>query len=110
MGFTVKGEKCISCRAVIPHKKGTPKPGPLCKHCAPRESEVMMAKQHELGMLEQKHARLWTQCQRCQGDLHSDVLCSNKDCPIFFMRVKVQKDLDQVQTTLNKFTVEDVAW
>ena len=27
-------------------------------------------------MLEEKFARLWTQCQNCQGSLHADVLCT----------------------------------
>ena len=41
--------------------------------------------------LEQSFAALWTQCQRCQGSLHQDVLCSSRDCPIFYRRKKVQK-------------------
>lgn len=27
---------------------------------------------------------LWSQCQRCQGSLHQDVLCTSRDCPIFY--------------------------
>lgn len=33
---------------------------------------------------------LWTQCQRCQGSLHQDVLCTSRDCPIFYRRKKVR--------------------
>ena len=29
-----------------------------------------------LNTLEERFARLWTQCQRCQGSLHEDVLCT----------------------------------
>lgn len=29
-----------------------------------------------LSALEEKFSRLWTQCQRCQGSLHEDVLCT----------------------------------
>ena len=29
---------------------------------------------------EEKFSRLWTQCQRCQGSLHQDVLCTSRDC------------------------------
>ncbi|KAF7239738.1 DNA polymerase delta catalytic subunit [Varanus komodoensis] len=41
-----------------------------------------------LSSLEEKFSRLWTQCQRCQGSLHEDVLCTSRDCPIFYMRKK----------------------
>ncbi len=55
------------------------------------------------------------QCQRCQGSLHQQVLCSARDCPIFYRcasgraplcvaerafghrRTKVQKDLTDAQ-------------
>jgi len=30
----------------------------------------------QLGALESKFSRLWTQCQRCQGSLHEEVLCT----------------------------------
>lgn len=29
-----------------------------------------------LNTLEERFSRLWTQCQRCQGSLHEDVLCT----------------------------------
>jgi DNA polymerase delta subunit 1 len=45
--------------------------------------------------MEDRHARLWTQCQRCQGSLLQDVLCTSRDCPIFYMRKKVQKDVEE---------------
>ena len=30
--------------------------------------------------LEDKFGRLWTQCQRCQGSVINDVLCTSRDC------------------------------
>jgi DNA polymerase delta subunit 1 len=46
---------------------------------------------------------LWSQCQRCQGSLHQDVLCSSRDCPIFYRRKKVAKELDEAHATLSRF-------
>lgn len=46
---------------------------------------------------------LWTQCQRCQGSLHQDVLCTSRDCPIFYRRKKIQKELHEAHTTLARF-------
>lgn len=60
---------------------------------------------------EMSYAKLWVRCQRCQGSLHSvgessyrhlswlirdttqDVICSNKDCPIFYQRIKARVSL-----------------
>lgn len=44
---------------------------------------------------------------RCQGSLHQDVLCTAKDCPIFYMRKKAQKDADDSQTLMQRF---DGSW
>ena len=59
-----------------------------------------------LGMvndLEAAFGALWVQCQRCQGSLHQDVLCTSRDCPIFYRRKKVQKDLGEAHVTLARF-------
>jgi len=53
--------------------------------------------------LQETFGRLWTQCQRCQCSLHQDVLCTSRDCPIFYRRKKVQKDLVEAQVTLERF-------
>ena len=52
--------------------------------------------------------RLWTQCQRCQGSLHEEVLCTSRDCPIFYMRMKVQKDLQTQDNLVARFG--EVSW
>ena len=59
-----------------------------------------------MNQLQSRFSRLWTQCQRCQGSLHSEVLCSNRDCPIFYMRVKVQKELEQATAKLERFSLD----
>jgi DNA polymerase delta subunit 1 len=53
--------------------------------------------------LERDYGDLWVQCQRCQGSLHQDVLCTSRDCPIFYRRKKVQKDLGEAITLLDRF-------
>lgn len=40
-------------------------------------------------------------------DVHKDVLCSSKDCPIFYMRKKAQKDVEDVTAVLERFDGED---
>ena len=48
----------------------------VCKHCSPSESEIYQREMVHLANLEEKFSQLWTQCQRCQGSLHEDVLCT----------------------------------
>ncbi|XP_038608868.1 DNA polymerase delta catalytic subunit [Tachyglossus aculeatus] len=97
MAFATKRSCCIGCRAVLSHH------GAVCKFCRPRESELYQKEVAHLGALEERFSRLWTQCQRCQGSLHEDVLCTSRDCPIFYMRKKVQKDLDDQEQLLRRF-------
>lgn len=71
--FTKKKEVCLGCKALLP--TGYEKQA-LCQHCEPREAVLY---QKELSVerdLEQKFGRLWTECQRCQGSLHEEVLCT----------------------------------
>ena len=57
----------------------------------------------QVAALETEYGLLWTQCQRCQGSLHLDVLCTSRDCPIFYRRRKVAKDVNEAQDSLARF-------
>ena len=98
MGFVQKKESCVGCRAPIPAKSGA-----LCTHCKSREGVIYLQKQAKVQGYESMSAKLWSQCQRCQGTMHSDILCSNTDCPIFYMRVKAKKNLTEATEALKKF-------
>ena len=102
MGFTKKTLHCLGCKAKISS-------GTVCAHCKPREGEVYLKRVHECIEHERTFNELWTQCQRCQGSLHQDVLCSNSDCPIFYKRKKVQADLRDSSSHLQRFDV-DFSW
>ncbi|KAM4651111.1 DNA polymerase delta catalytic subunit [Discoglossus pictus] len=97
MAFAKKRSTCIGCKASLNHD------GAVCNYCKERESELHQKEISHLGSLEEKFSRLWTQCQRCQGSLHEDVLCTSRDCPIFYMRKKVQKDLDDQEKLVRRF-------
>uniref|UniRef100_A0AAV1TDL5 DNA polymerase n=1 Tax=Peronospora matthiolae TaxID=2874970 RepID=A0AAV1TDL5_9STRA len=102
MNFAVKKLKCLGCKAPLNGK------GALCRSCIEREAEVFSRQLVSVNELEHMFARLWTQCQNCQGSLHQDVLCSSRDCPIFYKRIKVQKDLGEAQASLERF--QSVDW
>uniref|UniRef100_G3PHJ9 DNA polymerase delta catalytic subunit n=1 Tax=Gasterosteus aculeatus aculeatus TaxID=481459 RepID=G3PHJ9_GASAC len=97
MAFAQKRSTCIGCKAVLKTEAA------VCDFCKRKESELYQKEIFHLNTLEERFSRLWTQCQRCQGSLHEDVLCTSRDCPIFYMRKKVQKDLDDQSTLVNRF-------
>ncbi|GAA5828493.1 hypothetical protein JCM5353_002695 [Sporobolomyces roseus] len=103
MKFAVKTVTCLGCRTPL-------KPGSLnqavCANCRPRTAELHSKQVALASNAETAFARLWTQCQRCQGSLHQDVLCTSKDCPIFYMRKKAQKEAVDSVATLDRFDGE----
>lgn len=98
LGFVKKVEVCKNCRG--PLKKGETT---LCSNCLSKSSELYIKALYDVQDLEEKFSRLWTQCQRCAGNLHNEVLCSNKNCDIFYMRVKVKKELQEKVEQLSKW-------
>ncbi|KAM4531546.1 DNA polymerase delta catalytic subunit [Odontesthes bonariensis] len=97
MAFAQRRSTCIGCKAVLKTDAA------VCDFCKKKESELYQKEIFHLNALEERFSRLWTQCQRCQGSLHEDVLCTSRDCPIFYMRKKVQKDLDDQSKLVSRF-------
>ncbi|XP_038073586.1 DNA polymerase delta catalytic subunit-like [Patiria miniata] len=100
MAFAKKRSTCIGCKTPLDKDNSA-----VCKHCKNIETEIYQKEVIHLNALEEKFGRLWTQCQRCQGSLHEDILCTSRDCPIFYMRKKVQKDLADQDAIIKRFGV-----
>ncbi|PAA66663.1 hypothetical protein BOX15_Mlig027421g2, partial [Macrostomum lignano] len=98
--FATRRAACLGCKAVLPQDAAN---GAVCKHCEPNESALYQREVGVLRVLEEKFNRLWTECQRCQGSLHEDVLCTSRDCPIFYMRKRLQKDLADQDALVGRF-------
>ncbi|CAD6907570.1 unnamed protein product [Tilletia controversa] len=98
--FTVKSVLCLGCRTPL---KGEDANSPVCKNCRSLVTDIYYDKLARASSLEVEFARLWTCCQRCQGSLAQDVLCTNKDCPIFFKRKRAQKDAEEAAVVLQRF-------
>jgi len=104
MKFAVKTVTCLGCKTPLRGKESN---GALCKNCKPRMQELYQKQVTSTSELQVRFSRLWTQCQRCQGSLHQDVLCTSKDCPIFYMRKKAQKDVEDANSVLERFDGDD---
>ncbi|XP_048335093.2 DNA polymerase delta catalytic subunit isoform X2 [Ziziphus jujuba] len=99
MKFAKKQLSCIGCKALLSNTDRT-----LCSHCKGREAELYCKTVASVSELEMLFAKLWTQCQECQGSLHQDVLCTSRDCPIFYRRKKAQKDMAEARTQLDRWS------
>ncbi|KAH9176053.1 DNA polymerase family B-domain-containing protein [Lactarius sanguifluus] len=105
MKFAVKTVTCLGCKTPL-RANNSVSNGAICDNCRPRINELYHKQVTMASQTQVKFARLWTQCQRCQGSLHQDVLCASKDCPIFYMRKKAQKDVEDAVSTLERFDNE----
>lgn len=99
MKFAKVRLRCLGCKSAIDE-------GALCKYCKPKAAQHYTKNLDIVTKLEKVYSSLWTECQRCMGDLCHDVLCSNGDCPIFYRRRKAQKDLDIATERLARFDLE----
>lgn len=96
--FTSKRETCIKCKTSLPnghskcpgeendlcglyylHFSIFPFPSPefaTCEHCAEHDDVCFQTEILKIAKYEEKYAKLWTQCQRCQGSLLEEVICT----------------------------------
>jgi DNA polymerase delta subunit 1 len=108
MKFAKKTQTCMGCKK--PLVGADEKDGAVCVNCRPRISELYQKTLSKVSELEVRFSRLWTQCQRCQGSVHCEVICSSRDCPIFYMRMKARKDVEDGGKELFRFDKDAALW
>lgn len=108
MKFAKRTQTCMGCKKPLVGKHESA--GAVCSDCAPRVGELYQKTLSKVSDLEVRFGRLWTQCQRCQGSMHCEVICSSKDCPIFYMRMKAKKDVEDAGRELARFDFDAAAW
>ncbi|KAJ5894683.1 DNA polymerase delta catalytic subunit [Penicillium taxi] len=108
MKFAKKTETCMGCKKPLSSKNEMA--GAVCENCRPRLGELYSKSLQKVSELEVRFGRLWTQCQRCQGSLHCEVICSSRDCPIFYMRMKAKKDVEDSQKEISRFDSDAGVW
>ena len=108
MNFAKKTETCLGCKKPLTTKEE--RDGAVGEECRPRLGELYQKSLTKVSELEVRFARLWTQCQRCQGSMHNEVICSSRDCPIFYMRMKAKKDVEDAGKELVRFDRDATLW
>ncbi|VBB31786.1 unnamed protein product [Acanthocheilonema viteae] len=71
--FFQKTERCLSCKSSLP--KGVS--DATCMYCKPNEGKVYITHLALMNTIENRFARLWTECQNCSGTMNEEVLCSS---------------------------------
>uniref|UniRef100_A0A9J2Q409 DNA polymerase n=1 Tax=Ascaris lumbricoides TaxID=6252 RepID=A0A9J2Q409_ASCLU len=99
--FFQKTERCLLCKSSL--KKGVM--DATCAHCKPNEGRAYITHMALMNATENRFGRLWTECQNCAGTDNEEILCSSRDCPIFYMREKVRLDLDEQMKALKRFNL-----
>ena len=94
--FLIVKKTCLNCKVVI-------KSGVVCKNCKDKLRMIYIENRLEMNNKERIFADLWSQCQRCQGSILQDIICQNRDCPIFYQRFKVKKDLNMMKDIMERF-------
>lgn len=92
--FTSKRETCIKCKTSLPPTYSTfarcdssdslqlmPNVFSLveqatCEHCAKHADAIFQEEILKMNSFQEKFAKLWTQCQRCQGNIQEEVICT----------------------------------
>lgn len=105
--FTKKFDTCLHCRTVLKKGENTGDSKAVCIHCEHLEGRVMQLQISKMQDLESKFSKLWTQCQRCQGNVQEKVICTSKDCPIFYMRTRTQKAIVAQDEVIQRFGSPD---
>lgn len=101
--FATKSLRCMGCKSLI-------KEGSLCSHCLEDKGAiVVLEKVKSMREKEAEYDRLWTQCQRCQGSLLQTVICSNRDCEIFYRRAKARMDVEAIAESMSRLELS-VSW
>ncbi|KAL9644114.1 hypothetical protein ABK040_005579 [Willaertia magna] len=104
LDYAKKQYRCLHCKSILSKNDGQT----ICKDCKCRgfASITYENAMNKRNHYEDLYSQVWTYCQRCQGSLHYDVLCTNRDCPVFYMRKKVRKELSDTQEVLDRFNQE----
>lgn len=108
MRFARRTQTCLGCKK--PLVGVAERDGAVCEDCRPRLAELYQKSLSKGAELEVRFSRLWTQCQRCQGSMHNVVICSSRDCPIFYMRMKVKKDVEDIGKEIVRFDRDAALW
>ncbi|KAL3067979.1 hypothetical protein niasHT_037969 [Heterodera trifolii] len=100
-GYFSKKSVCLGCKTRMDFEEEAAPA--TCEQCRPRIDKIYLEQMLTMRQIEHRFSRLWTECQNCAGTLQSEIFCSARDCPIFYMREKVRTDLEEARKVFTRF-------
>lgn len=99
--FTHKLLCCMLCKTVLKGEEKT-----LCKGCytIEKEQEVYSNKLSNLKLKEELFSKYWTACQDCIKDRNVPVICSSRECPIFYARETSKHNAEIAADEVDRFS------
>ncbi|ORE00025.1 DPOD1 [Hepatospora eriocheir] len=98
-GFLVVKDQCVGC--------GTPGTI-LCSGCRRDFPKYLYKIYNEYNEKTKLFNMCWRECQRCMKSTMTEVICVNDGCPIFYKRIKVKKQIEELQGKVNK--ISSIEW
>lgn len=92
-GFFARKDVCVGCKVAGPV---------VCKSCEKDFVRHLRGAAEELSLCQHKYSRLFAECQRTQDSMHTPIVCCSRDCPVFYMRMEVKKELAEQQARYEK--------
>ncbi|KAI5137394.1 DNA polymerase delta subunit 1 [Nematocida ausubeli] len=86
--FFKKKKTCVICKAGD---------YPVCKVCDKSYPAVILETYQKLCGLQCAYHLVMRECQEMQNARHSPIVCSNRDCPVYYIRIELQKEIEEVQ-------------
>ena len=98
--FLIVKEMCIGCKQT--------NDGIVCSNCMPLFPKHYNRAIKEYNNKINTYHLCWAECQRCMGSIMNEVICVNKDCPIFYTRTKIKKGVEEMQKKIDK--LNELKW
>ena len=85
---------CAGCRTTL---SDADRDAGLCAHCRVDAQSLYVQSMLEIDALAVAHHAHTAECQRCQRSVLHEVICANRDCALFYRRIKTQNDLREAR-------------
>ena len=95
-------QRCMACNATVEGGAA------LCpSRCEEHRVELWFKAARERDNAATAYAACWAGCQRCQGSMLSEVSCAARDCPVFFVRAQLKKDLASTSSRVRRLAASE---
>jgi DNA polymerase delta subunit 1 len=92
-----KKKKCINCMKNDEKKNG------LCKDCLCNKVKIYKKFSEMKNRIIVEYKTIEKECIQCQGEDLEQIPCSNDDCPNFYKKFQIRKDIKKIKKLLSNF-------